>query len=214
MTAGIPQRVSTPISSVQTQSELTASSQKQYLTSISLPSSTVAALPPPRVPATTFVPTKPVTRSSHKRIYINDGITSTSSISYLRSSPYRSRHHTYRHLRLQNHLAHFEGVHSISSSATAVNLDQTGHPLTYKSAINGPEAAQWHIAEAEEFERLLNTSTICFIPHQDKPKERQASYCNPQPRIKMKNGIRVFRIRETCCKLDINARQPDCGSTR
>jgi hypothetical protein len=86
---------------------------------------------------------------------------------------------------------------SSHTASTAINLDQDGNPLTYRSAINGPNASFWHTAEEEEIERLLDSNTIKFIPHYAKPKHRLSSYYNPQIKIKMKDGKPVYRVRGT-----------------
>jgi hypothetical protein len=81
---------------------------------------------------------------------------------------------------------------------TAVDLDAEGEPLTYRSAKRGPDSKLWEIAETEELDRLLTeTSTMRFIHHHEKPKDRKASYYNPQVRTKVKDNILVRRVRGT-----------------
>ena len=61
--------------------------------------------------------------------------------------------------------------------------------------MKGHEAEQWIEASAEEFDRLLTTTTTMhFIRPEDKPPDRLASYYNPQCSIK--NGS-VKRVRGT-----------------
>eukprot|EP01034_Spumella_vulgaris_P028684 gene28684-35585_t len=85
---------------------------------------------------------------------------------------------------------HFAGS-AISSSAVA--------PLTHAAAKRGPNRLRWERAESEEFERLIADygGTIRFIKMRDKPKDRKASYYNPQVKVKMKNGVEEFRVRGT-----------------
>ena len=74
----------------------------------------------------------------------------------------------------------------------------TGQPLRYKQLAAGEDAVEWEEAHAEEFERLLTeTETMRFIPRMDKPKDRKASYYNPQCSIKIKEGKEVKRVRGT-----------------
>jgi hypothetical protein len=107
---------------------------------------------------------------------------STRTSARQRNSPYKLSKSTFK----SNHFAN-----------TAVNLDQDGNPLTYRSAINGPYASFWHTAEEEEIERLLDSNTIKFIPHSAKPKSRLSSYYNPQIKLKFKDGKPVYRVRGT-----------------
>jgi hypothetical protein len=81
-------------------------------------------------------------------------------------------------------------------------VDNSFTPLigtySYKSTKSGPFTDQWAQAEADELRRLVTTTkTMHFIHHHQKPKQRQASYYNPQPRIKLKDGQYEFRIRGT-----------------
>lgn len=82
---------------------------------------------------------------------------------------------------------------------TAVDLNaDTNEPLTYASAMNGPDRALWEQASSVEFERLLDgTQSMRFIPESEKPTHRTASYYNPQVKIKIKQGIKIYRVRGT-----------------
>ena len=81
--------------------------------------------------------------------------------------------------------------HSVNSATGA-----DGQPLRYNRLMKGHEAEQWIEASAEEFDRLLTTTTTMhFILPEDKPHDRLASYYNPQCSIK--NGS-VKRVRGTC----------------
>ena len=75
---------------------------------------------------------------------------------------------------------------------TAVDLDILGNPLKYSAAISGPDADKWLQAAHEEIDRLLDSNTIKFIPHNSLPRGRTAAYYNPQVRTKEKKwSIRI-----------------------
>lgn len=81
---------------------------------------------------------------------------------------------------------------------TAVDLDQTGSPLSYRAAMNGPDKALWEKAASEEFLRLLRgTKAMRFIHEEDKPADRTAAYYNPQVKTKIKAGKLTYRVRGT-----------------
>jgi hypothetical protein len=88
-------------------------------------------------------------------------------------------------------------LNSAARTISGTTVDASGTPLTYKSAITGPDSALWRQAECEEFIRLLKSGTISFIHHHSKPKDRLASYYNPQVRFKYKNGVADYRVRGT-----------------
>lgn len=80
----------------------------------------------------------------------------------------------------------------------AFAMDANNKPLTYRTALKGPDAVSWRQAEHEEFIRLIeHTKTMCFIAPQSKPRERICSYYNPQVKLKIKAGARVYRVRGT-----------------
>jgi hypothetical protein len=74
-----------------------------------------------------------------------------------------------------------------------------GVAKSYKSACKGPDQDRWLLAADEEFDRLIETTeTMKFVPWNTKPKERKASYYNPQIRIKTKgDGSTEYRVRGT-----------------
>jgi hypothetical protein len=81
---------------------------------------------------------------------------------------------------------------------TAVDLDLAGAPLTYKSAITGPERLAWMTAAEEEFDRLIEvTGTMRFIHRSEVPRGRRPSYYNPQIKKKIKDNVEVYRVRGT-----------------
>jgi len=78
-------------------------------------------------------------------------------------------------------------------------LDElTGNPLKYAHLHKQKAAAKWLEAEHIEFVRLITgTGTMKFIKPGELPRDRTASYYNPQPEIKIKEGKEVYRIRGT-----------------
>jgi hypothetical protein len=74
----------------------------------------------------------------------------------------------------------------------------TGKPMKYRDLQHTPEAPRWRHADHAEWIRLGDeTNTTRFIREDDKPIDRKASYYNPQPEIKIKEGEEVYRIRGT-----------------
>ncbi len=65
--------------------------------------------------------------------------------------------------------------------------------------MRGSDKELWAAAAAEEFtSRLVDkTQSIRFIRWADKPRDRKASYYNPQVRMKIKDGKVVRRVRGT-----------------
>ena len=80
----------------------------------------------------------------------------------------------------------------------ALNLDDEGELLTFKSAVNGPDRDLWLQAWCEEFDRLVEeTGTIKFIEEEDKPRNRTATYFNPKVKRKPYQGGIKMRVRGT-----------------
>ena len=84
-------------------------------------------------------------------------------------------------------------------AAAVLNVDSSGNPLTYTSAMAGPDAEHWRQAEFEELVRLTETKTLRAIHSVDQPRDRvkDTTYYSPQTKEKMKNGVKVYRIRGT-----------------
>ena len=84
-------------------------------------------------------------------------------------------------------------------ASDAFALDETNKPLTYRTAKTSADKALWEVAEAKEFSKLLNPhpkSKVCtmeFIPWEQKPRERKASYYNPQIKVKQHLDGRLDR---------------------
>jgi hypothetical protein len=71
-------------------------------------------------------------------------------------------------------------------------LESVTAPRNYRAA------RKWLQASAEEMDRLVTTwDCIEFIPYEKKPKNKKASYSNPQIKLKMKEGELVYRVRGT-----------------
>ena len=80
---------------------------------------------------------------------------------------------------------------------TAVDMDNTNKPLTYKTAIKGVDKEQWLQAHVEELERLLATGSE-FVHRRDVPADYSPAYYNPQLKTKIdSNGKKTFRVRGT-----------------
>lgn len=90
--------------------------------------------------------------------------------------------------------------HAFNSITDAnLNLDDLGVPLTFTSAINGPNRPQWEAANLEELIRLVDSGTIQAIHSHEQPVERRAdtTYYNRQVREKLKDGVKSYRVRGT-----------------
>jgi hypothetical protein len=89
-------------------------------------------------------------------------------------------------------------TNNTSDSSFFVDLKEICAPIRYSDTKKGPDKALWRCAESEEFIRLIEESkTMRFIYAHEKPTDRMVSYYNPQPSIKVKNGIYLRRIRGT-----------------
>ena len=87
-----------------------------------------------------------------------------------------------------------------SANSATLNLDVTGKPLTYATAIHGPDRHHWIAAEVEEFNRLFATKTLTPLHIADQPIDRRkdTTYYNPQVKIKRdESGNISYRIRGT-----------------
>ena len=83
-----------------------------------------------------------------------------------------------------------------SANFATLNLDTNSQPLTYKSALHGPDRKHWILAEAEEFDRLLATKTIIPLLNCDQSPERRkdTTYYNPQ--VKQKHDEKASSLIE------------------
>ena len=80
-----------------------------------------------------------------------------------------------------------EGQEALAYAAHSIlNLDHEGKPLTYRSAMNGPNAEEWKHNNGQEIQHLFDLDVIepCHI--RDQPAGTKPSYYNPQVREKYK----------------------------
>jgi hypothetical protein len=80
---------------------------------------------------------------------------------------------------------------------SAIDLNADGTRLTSTSALNGPDREEWLIKFGEEIVRLVTSGTGTFIRRSEVPVGKSVAYCNPQLKIKMKDGKLVKRVRST-----------------
>jgi hypothetical protein len=79
-----------------------------------------------------------------------------------------------------------------------LNLNDDGSTITYRKSHQGPRAAHWAQADAEEMERLFKSGTLRPILFHDIPTGKQATYINPVCSEKTKdNGSLKLRTRAT-----------------
>ena len=80
-----------------------------------------------------------------------------------------------------------------------LNLDQHGRPLTYTSAMAGPNKPHWLTASADEIIKLIDTHTAFPTSHFSIPalKWKDIVYSNPVVKEKFKNNKIQFRVRGT-----------------
>jgi hypothetical protein len=83
-------------------------------------------------------------------------------------------------------------------AAVALDIDTEIQPANYREAINGKNRDKWMRAHSEEITRLVDTrECMKFIKHTSKPRGSQASYYNPQVKVKIKDGEHFYRVRGT-----------------
>jgi hypothetical protein len=85
------------------------------------------------------------------------------------------------------------------SAPLPLNLDIAGNPLTYQSAMAGPDKHKWEFAGGDEITRLIESLTALPIHKTKIParKWRDIVYYNPVARQKLKNGKIEYRVRGT-----------------
>jgi hypothetical protein len=83
-------------------------------------------------------------------------------------------------------------------ACTALDLNEDGTRLTSATSLKGSDKLLWEKAHGEEIVRLIESETGRFIYRHDMPKDRQASYYNPQCKVKIKpDGTIQRRVRGT-----------------
>ena len=94
--------------------------------------------------------------------------------------------------------ANANSTYHSSPTDQPLNLTPDGRPLTHRSALLGPDGDQWRAEDANEFRRLISTSTIRPILRSDKPLHKKATYYNPQVKEKLDSaGAKTRRTRGT-----------------
>jgi hypothetical protein len=79
-----------------------------------------------------------------------------------------------------------------------LNLNPDGTTISYRKSHQGPNAAQWAQADAEELERLFKSGTLRPILYQDIPHDKTATYVNPVCSEKLRDdGALKLRTRAT-----------------
>ncbi len=79
-----------------------------------------------------------------------------------------------------------------------LNLNPDGTPINFRKSHAGPNMDYWLRADAEEFERLFNTSTMQPILYADIPPGNVVTYVNPVCVEKVNDdGSMKFRTRLT-----------------
>ena len=64
-------------------------------------------------------------------------------------------------------------------------MDDLNRPLTFQTAISGPDHIAWKVTQSADLTRLIEaTKTINGIASADKPRDRMASYYNPQVKVR------------------------------
>ena len=84
---------------------------------------------------------------------------------------------------------------SLHEAHAALNLNPDGSPLTYRSALAGPNASHWRVAEGKEISKLIDTHTMRPIFASDQPVDRRkdTTYYNPQVKEKPGSENTVLR---------------------
>jgi hypothetical protein len=67
-----------------------------------------------------------------------------------------------------------------------LNLQPDGTPLTYRSAMRGPNKDEWLQSDSREIDRLFTLECMEAVSPQDVPPGKTATYYNPQVKEKVK----------------------------
>ena len=101
-------------------------------------------------------------------------------------------------LHAANVSEHYPIDYGLYHACTALDLNEDGTRLTSASSLKGPDKLLWEKAHGEEIVRLIESKTGRFIHRHEMPADRQASYYNPQCKIKIKSdGSIQRRVRGT-----------------
>jgi hypothetical protein len=86
----------------------------------------------------------------------------------------------------------------IESGADCIGLDPLGNPLTFRTAMSGPNSEAWTIHLSEEYDRLFDTGTITWDGFITKPGNKKATYFSIQVKEKRRaDGTIKRRVRGT-----------------
>jgi hypothetical protein len=93
-----------------------------------------------------------------------------------------------------------DGLVNPARPRPALNLDDEGKPLTFRSAMRGPDAPAWQLADDKEFRKLLTMGCIRPIHPEQQPPDRRkdTKYYNQQVKEKLlPDGTIQQRVRGT-----------------
>jgi hypothetical protein len=88
----------------------------------------------------------------------------------------------------------------MSADANILNLNEDGSPRTFASALAGEHGAAWQLANANEFRKLVTTTSTMKPIHKSSipaDRRRDIAYYNPRVKEKIKEGIHLRHIRGT-----------------
>ena len=74
----------------------------------------------------------------------------------------------------------------VSSFPPVLNLDASGQPLKYRSAMKGPHASEWRYMDGVEISRLIDSKTLAAIHRSDCPLDRRRDITYYKPVVKEK----------------------------
>jgi len=139
---------------------------------------------------------------SHEQTRLNNGPGAPAKRKHSRTKAHRNRPELQWYQRLgkggkQNVANSATVVYDFPHSFSAVDLNEDGSILTFRSAMMGPDKDLWLAAHGEELTRLIEQGRGKFIRRSAVPKGKQVTYYNPQVKIKMKNGLPDRRVRGT-----------------
>ena len=80
---------------------------------------------------------------------------------------------------------------------TAVDLDDAGNQLNFRTALASADGEIWLNKHGEEIDRLFTSETIRLIMRDALPPDKFPAYYNPQVRTKIKDGKLQYRVRGT-----------------
>jgi hypothetical protein len=84
-----------------------------------------------------------------------------------------------------------------ATANTSIDLDENGKKLTFPMALKGPDHDIWMHEHGKEVSRLIDSMTARPRYWKDLPSHKKATYYSPQVKIKIKEGVKVYRVRGT-----------------